>query len=87
MELLIEACDSFVAVMDPITEGSTQLNIYLAYAITLRKARWLPRPRIFGVWLNGKPPRPSPALEGLALEWLTREDYHLLLEDRFDRSY
>lgn len=57
----IEQCDAFVAVLDPIFEGSTQLLSYLDYAARLHRMRWLPRPRIFELWL-GTPQQLTPIL-------------------------
>lgn len=79
MEDLIERADAFVAVLDPIRDASTQLLIHLHYAHSLRRHRWHPRPRIFGLWLDE--PGHVNALAEYPLEILSRENYHLLLED------
>jgi hypothetical protein len=79
MEEAIERADAFVAVLDPIADGSTQLLSHLHYAATLQRVRWSPRPRIHGLWLEQ--PRHVAALDGYSMEMITTQSRGTLLED------
>lgn len=81
MEEAIEHCDAFIAVIGPPLRGCSQTHFYLDYArelLNLRR-RWLPRPRIFGLWIG--PSEELPWLEGYPIEPLTTETLGLLLVD------
>ncbi len=79
MEVIIEQCDVFIAVLDPIADGSTQLMKHLSYASGLQSMRWHPRPRIFGLCLG--PQREANWLSRLPLEPLDGSRLSLLVED------
>lgn len=80
LEDAIERCDAFVAIVGNGYSSSTWLNHELGYAYALNKYRFQPRPRLFGVCVDGHElPKCS---EHIRLEWLHDEaGYQLILDD------
>jgi hypothetical protein len=80
LEARIERCDAFVAVVAEGYNAATWLNHELSYAFGLQRLRMHPRPRLFGLSIQGmRLPRVS---QHIAVEWLdTEERYPLLLQD------
>lgn len=87
MEAPIEQCDVFIAVLDPIADGSSQLMGHLWYAAGLQRMRWHPRPRIFGLWLEPQNKVEVNCLAGLPVEPLDSRRLSLLLEDLPPREF
>lgn len=79
LEEAIERSDVFLAVIGMGYSTSTWLNHELYYAYNLQRTRFTPRPRLFGLRIEGyEIPRCS---ENIHLEWLDESNLHLLLED------
>src|SRR5258708_21717341 len=49
----IERCDAFIAVVAAGYQSSSWLNHELYYAHALKRFRFQPRPRLFGISING----------------------------------
>jgi hypothetical protein len=79
METVIEQCDVFIAVPDPIVTGSSMLAHHLNYAASLHRMRWEQRPRIFGLWLES--PKKGAFSAAWPIELLDRSNLSVLLED------
>jgi hypothetical protein len=85
IEDLIDSCDSFIAVIGHGYQISTCLHHQLYYANTLNSVRASPRPRLFGIKIDGY--ELPPITSNVVLEWLeTQESYKLLLEDLPERT-
>jgi len=84
LEEAIERADVFVAVAGAGYNGSTWLNHELQYAHTLQRFRFTPRPRLFGLRIEGHElPR---WCERIELEWLDESNQALLLADLPERG-
>jgi hypothetical protein len=80
----IERSDAFIAVAGIGLDGSTWLNFALHHAYNLYINRMSPRPRLFGLHVQGnKVPRIS---EHIKLEWLNESNRELLLVDALRHS-
>lgn len=78
MEDMIERCDAYVAVAGQGLDSSW-LNKILGYAYMLTRFRTTPKPRLFGLHINGF--KVPPIAQNVPLEWLSAETFDLLLED------
>jgi hypothetical protein len=85
LEEAIDRCDAFVAVAASGYADSTWLNHELHYAAGLRRLRFSPRPRLFGLSVGvARLPR---CTEDIEVEWLdSPHSFGKLLEDLPERG-